>query len=425
VRYVVFNPGSHPAPRWIAARLSDQSDLESYWTSFQISGRVASGRMYRAIPRFVRRSFANRILPPSLDARAVRRAAALLDFFAGTVLQMRGGSNLRNRLLQRRNRIVARNLRKHLLRLVGSGTAVTVIIPTDTRTGIEDSCFSLGIPYVLYTPLPDARYCAELLTDDEVTSPRWSEFLGDKPTTAERGHADRYVLNSRAVIANSDFTVRSFERFAGNTAMRSVPLAVDLGELRRQNLLGTAVRNRRGPEEPLRIAYAGQINQRKGLSYLFEAVDSLIGLGQIHIQLYGTDHLGMLPSLARDFPNIVVNHRPRLPQSELWLALARDHLFAFPTLLDGFGNALAEAAAIGLPSIVTDRCGAPDLGLIPTAAVLVPAQDSRAIAAAIEGFYTDENRRLAFAAEATKIMSRGRSWDEYGADAVTFVRGLS
>jgi glycosyltransferase involved in cell wall biosynthesis len=92
-------------------------------------------------------------------------------------------------------------------------------------------------------------------------------------------------------------------------------------------------------------------------------------------------------------------------------------LFAFPSVSEGFGNALAEALLAGLPVVASDLpvIRTEVLGGRPAAA-LVPAGDAAAFAAALDWLIPDAVGRAALgraARDAGARFERSRMFDEY------------
>lgn len=416
-RYVVLNPGSHPAPRWIANELALRGELDSYWTGMQFAVDDPGFGVLAARCS----EFSNRALPTELRRRYVRRPAALVDA-ASTGLMAVGSPKLRNKLIPPRNKMTGRALRRYLTRWLDEyGDPPTVLLPTETLSGVEGFCRARSIPYALYTPLPDAAYCRDVMEVESAENPRWAGYLGVVPQ-APSIEMDLDVAAADAIIANSSFTALSYQRWAGLN-VQAVPLAVDLAKLTRLGLRGAALDvPAKAADQPLTLIYAGQINQRKGLSYLTEAAEMVSDIVDTEVLLVGSDSLKMVDALRREYPSARIRHVERVAQEELWQLMRSAHIFAFPTLLDGFGNALAEAAAIGLPSIVTERCGASDLGLLQSGgARLVPPADAGAIAEVLLEWGRDEALRQESALAAAATMRDEWSWDDYGSAVARFL----
>lgn len=107
---------------------------------------------------------------------------------------------------------------------------------------------------------------------------------------------------------------------------------------------------------PLRILFVGTINQRKGISYLVDAVRKF-SPKQVSLTVCGrvVDNL----QLFRDLPQATV--RPSVSSAELLEAYQSADLFVFPSLAEGFGHVLLESLACGLPVLSTTHTAAPDL----------------------------------------------------------------
>jgi glycosyltransferase involved in cell wall biosynthesis len=86
-------------------------------------------------------------------------------------------------------------------------------------------------------------------------------------------------------------------------------------------------------------------------------------------------------------------------------------VFVLPTWYEGYGMAVAEALARGLPVVSTDTGAIGDL-VRPDAGILVPAGDVAALTRALAAVMTDAPLRARLVAGARRARSRLRSWDD-------------
>jgi glycosyltransferase involved in cell wall biosynthesis len=86
-------------------------------------------------------------------------------------------------------------------------------------------------------------------------------------------------------------------------------------------------------------------------------------------------------------------------------------VFVLPTWYEGYGMAVAEALARGLPVVSTATGAIADL-VGSDAGLLVPAGDAAALAAALSAVVTDAALRTRLAAGARRARARLRSWDD-------------
>jgi glycosyltransferase involved in cell wall biosynthesis len=143
--------------------------------------------------------------------------------------------------------------------------------------------------------------------------------------------------------------------------------------------------NRAAGVGPLRISFAGILDLRKGFVYLLRAARAL-GRGRAAIELVGA--VGDRASkriLARERIGLDVTVAPGDPVP----AHHRAEVFVQPTLEDGFGFAVVEAMACGLPVIITDQCGAAEWVSHRETGWIIPAGDERALTDVLERCLTD------------------------------------
>lgn len=106
------------------------------------------------------------------------------------------------------------------------------------------------------------------------------------------------------------------------------------------------------------LLYVGRFDpEHKGLDLLVHAVARLPRMALPPLEMYGPDWRGGKPRLQRLVEQLGVGDRVRVHDSVLgeakWELMSRAVGFVYPSRWEGFGNAPAEAAALGVPTLVT------------------------------------------------------------------------
>jgi glycosyltransferase involved in cell wall biosynthesis len=135
----------------------------------------------------------------------------------------------------------------------------------------------------------------------------------------------------------------------------------------------------------VRIAFLGQLVERKGLDVLIEAfarVDApaelLIAGGDWSAPGY-PEHLRMLAQTLGVADRIhFENHR-----QDVGAVLSTADVFVLPSRSDARPRSIIEAMSLGLPVVASDVGGIPSLVLHEQTGLLVPAEDAGALAAAL------------------------------------------
>lgn len=219
----------------------------------------------------------------------------------------------------------------------------------------------------------------------------------------------------RRVITTSQWTARALARYDVDVGTLRV---VEPGVDRRTTHGSTDPRGAAAApatqHQSLNLLCVATLTPRKGHALLFEA------LGDLRERRW---HLNCAGSLLRDPAHVAaLEHqldRLRLASRVSLLgdldneALERQYeradVFVLPSYLEGYGMALAEAVAHGLPVISTTAGAIPET--VPAAAsVLVPPGDSRALGAALANLMDDPAKRTTLATNARAARASLPTW---------------
>jgi len=226
----------------------------------------------------------------------------------------------------------------------------------------------LGMPTVLYQPIPVAEFAQTLLREE---ARRWPALAGTlrysyfPPKELARRKEERVLAD--LILCASQFTKLSLVNEGVPAAkVRVIPYGVDQ----------SAFAPNEDKFERFSVVWAGSFTQTKGIGYLLDALATKPVAGAELVlagQPYGVD------PVAPYEDRVCVRRIGHVPRAELARIMARCHVHVFPTLIDGFGRNVIEAMASGLPVIATPHCGAPDLIQDGITGFIVPIRDVGAI----------------------------------------------
>lgn len=186
----------------------------------------------------------------------------------------------------------------------------------------------------------------------------------------------------------------------------------------------------RAHQTPARIVFLGNLVPRKGVHTL------ITGLGRLQTQTW---RLTVVGSQEAD-PRYVFRLRRlidrldlgeamtltgRLPDGDLTDLLRRHHLLAMPSTYEAFGIAYLEGMGFGLPALATTSGGADEIVSDGENGFLVPPNDPRAIAAALEPVLDDRDRLREMGLAAREAYERHHSWTETGTRIRSFLRQVA
>ena len=160
-------------------------------------------------------------------------------------------------------------------------------------------------------------------------------------------------------------------------------------------------------DERFKLVYVGSMIPRKNLETLLWAVHFIVkergrdekrdGLLAGNMVLYlvgGGKGSGKVRKLVVELG--LENHvvlTGKMGPGELWPFLAHCDVFVFPSLSEGFPNAVLEAMACSLPIISSDFAGVDDLIVSEKNGLIFPKKDSRELAEKIMFIYENDEYR--------------------------------
>jgi phosphatidylinositol alpha 1,6-mannosyltransferase len=156
----------------------------------------------------------------------------------------------------------------------------------------------------------------------------------------------------------------------------------------------------------LRLGFVGRITPEKGVRLLAEIERELLrqGVGEFRIIIVGdgSEVQWLRENMTRaEFPGV-------LRGEDLARAYANMDLFVFPSRTDTFGNVIQEAAASGVPSVVTNE-GGPQHLVIPGVTGYVTSSDEEFVRKTVA--LIEDRGLLKKMGDAAREKVSGVSWD--------------
>jgi len=260
-----------------------------------------------------------------------------------------------------------------------------------------------GITCVLDQTIGHPRSLNRVLKEEFGRHPEF--FFSDKPRTDDGWIAreDEEIALADVVVVGSDFSRRTMiENGCPAGKLRVVPYGYD-------ETLFPATPPARPPMagRPIECLFVGTIDPRKGVASLLKAFAKIVP-EQARLTLVGS--LG-IPAQTFERYRAHVRHIPQVPHTEIVSHFRNADVFVFPSLFEGGGIVLYEAAGAGLGIIQSEACGTVVTPDCPSGIVL-PAVSPEAVEAAIRYVVDDPARLEGWRRVSWEKRSRW-SWDIY------------
>ncbi|MEY8688529.1 MAG: glycosyltransferase family 4 protein [Leptothrix sp. (in: b-proteobacteria)] len=242
----------------------------------------------------------------------------------------------------------------------------------------------------------------------------WPDF--DDWDHGHEARLDAEIAQADAVLVGSTYAADSFiAEGIARSKMQVIPYGVDLATF-------TPPDRPRPADGVLRVIYAGQLTQRKGLSYLLRGYQGFAAAQAQRVSqltLVGSPVGSLVPLLpyADLYEHVAHQTRPALAQR-----YRESDVFLFPTLVEGMPLVVLEAMACGLPVIVTAN-GPADIVRDGIDGFVIPERDDEAIADRLDRLQRDPDLRIAMGCAAA-ARAREFSWAVYRSRAVGLLQQL-
>lgn len=355
----------------VAKALCGLGLLEKFHTSSYVKSRLLQQLIIKSDNKYWSRRFVKGVAGPLVDANwRFELPEVLLRLKEGKSDRARNAVYARD---QRFDNYVSRQLKKHSSQGLFWGFQGSCLnsLKTARTIGMEAWC-ELATAHV--------TAAQRILGEEAKLQPKWAGTIDNLVFPAEyqkRLEEEPHVADK--VIAASQFTKATLlEVGIKEENIVLLPLGCDIEHVPYRSRLGANRNN-----TPLKILYAGTVTQRKGVSYLLDAVVSLkkeIEKGEVEFHFIGG--IQSNPEILKPFAKWIHYHPP-VSQQELFKLYSRYDALLLPTIFEGFGLVIVEAMAAGLPVITTPHSIGPELIRSGENGFIIPIRDSKAIEDAV------------------------------------------
>lgn len=274
----------------------------------------------------------------------------------------------------------------------------------------------LGLYCIYDLPIGYWKSARLLMQKEFDINPAWSDTLIGFNDSPEKLHKkDQELALADVIFAASSFTKKTLEDYNGNLPEIKV-IPYGFPEVTRTKNY-EPLRNRK-----LKILFIGGLSQRKGISYLFEAIEEMPD--EVELTIVGNKAISDCNALNQ----ALETHKwiPSLSHNEVLDCMYEHDVFVFPSLFEGFGLVITEAMSQGIPVITTNRTAGPDLIENGVDGWIVQAGSSKAIKEVIIKILEKPEMLKQFGLAAQK-KAKTRPWSVYGqemADALSSLKIL-
>ena len=229
---------------------------------------------------------------------------------------------------------------------------------------------------------------------DPAYSPHRSLLQAVFHETLVRRFEQASLRTADALVAVSAYTARMVQKTLGGPMAEVIHNGIDTNFFRPGQQAKTSTKDR-----TVRLLFVGNLSRRKGADLLPNIMRKL-GPGY---------ELRYTSGLRTNDPYVnVPGMKPlgRLTQQQMLDAYRHADIVLFPTRLEGFGYAAAEAMACGTPVVATDCSSLPELIDDGVTGRLCPMDDVKAFAAAVSELVAQPERSLQMGRKARKAIEK-------------------
>lgn len=271
----------------------------------------------------------------------------------------------------------------------------------------------LGIKCIYDLPIGYWKSARLLMEKEFDINPDWSSTLtGFSDSSDKLNRKDKELALADVIFVASSFTKKTLEEYSGNLPeIKVIPYGFPQAKFKKKY---KPLEGRK-----LKILFIGGLSQRKGLSYLFEAVEEM----HYKVELTVVGHKAVSDCIVLN--QALDKHKwiPSMSHDKVLECMLEHDVLVFPSLFEGFGLVITEAMSQGVPVITTDRTAGPDLIKDGEDGWIIPSGSSIAIKEVLTKILERPEILKEFGLSAQN-KSQTRPWSVYGQEMAEAISSL-
>lgn len=263
-------------------------------------------------------------------------------------------------------------------------------------------------------PIGYWRSMRALLDEEREKNPEWAITLGGFDDSEYKlARKDEELALAECIFVASEFTKKTLKAYPKPLApIHVIPYGFPEANMQRQYY---STKNRK-----IKLLYVGGLSQRKGLSYIFDAIQDLTDYFELTV--VGRGDIDSCPALQRALSKH--HYIPALAHADILDLMAQSDVFVFPSLFEGFGLVITEAMSQGTPVITTDRTCGPDVINHGENGWLIESGSKDQLKDCLLNIMKNPDQ-LETLGKAALFTAQQRNWQSYGMDLVRTIQQLN
>lgn len=179
-----------------------------------------------------------------------------------------------------------------------------------------------------------------------------------------------------------------------------------------------------GRKDSFRILYLGGVSIRKGLRYLFEALD-LLDIPENKFEFW------IIGSISDEMKSFVAAHQKpnwkmfgHINHYDLSKYISQCDVAVQPSVEEGLSMVIPQMLACGVPVIATINTGGADIITDGLNGFIVPIRNPRGIVDCLQLLYNDPKKLSYMKEQSSSFSALNLTWDSYGVRYANFIKSI-